>query len=345
MPLLWDAIRHQVDIRSKMGQFIITGSSEPLDWSQIKHSGVGRINSIILRPMTLWESKESSGYISLEDLFKNTYNKTPIENNVSLKDIAYYCTRGGWPQSVVINKPELSIKIARNYIDTLINNDAVTFNLKESNKNTWMKLLHSLARNTGTSATISTIYNDVVGEQGINLSRPTISKYLDILINKYIIESIPSFTTNLRSKAIIRNTDTRYFVDPSLAIASLGSNPEELLQDIKTFGFMFENLCARDLKVYADSIEAKIFHYRDNNNLEVDFIIKLPNGKFGFIESKIGTPESIELAAKNMIKLKEIIDIKGKYSKPEFMIVLTAANQYYQREDGVLVVPITMLKN
>ncbi len=342
-PKLWDAVRFEVDHRSMEGQFILTGSSVPADMSEVTHTGTGRFARLIMRPMTLFESLESNGSVSLLSLFTSDYKISGI-NPLSLEDIAYLCARGGFPRSTYMEK-DIALEQAFDYYDSIVNSDISRVDNIARNPERVKNLMKSYARNIGTQASNETLKNDIIINNSFSLDTDTILSYINALKKIFVVEESPSWNPNLRSKTAIRTSDTRYFVDPSIAVAALGLGPNDLLNDLNTFGLIFETLCIRDLRVYAESINGKVYHYKDANDLECDAVIHLRNGSYGLIEIKLGGDKLIESAASTLIKLQNKIDT-DKMNKPSFLMILTANSKYaYKREDGVLVVPIGCLKN
>ena len=342
-PQLWDACRFVVDRSNKDGLFILTGSTRLKKKNLVSHTGTGRVGRIRMRPMSLWESGESSGCISLEQLFKEPF-KAGSAKQWSLSEICYLVCRGGWPKA--INKSErAALKQAYNYVDAIATTDINDVDdVSRSEANT-RRLLRSYARLQGSQAPISTIITDLEANNEGKLSDTTIASYLKALRGLFVIEDMEAWNPNLRSKAAIRTSDTRYFVDPSIATAALGIGPADLMKDLNTLGLLFETLVVRDLRVYAEANDGKVFHYRDNNNLECDSVIHLRNGHYGLVEIKLGGDSLIEEGAKNLNSLADKIDTSKMYA-PSFKMIVTAVGQYaYQREDGVCVVPIRCLKN
>ena len=342
-PQLWDACRFVVDRSNKDGLFILTGSTRLKKKNLVSHTGTGRVGRIRMRPMSLWESGESSGCISLEQLFKEPF-KAGSAKQWSLSEICYLVCRGGWPKA--INKSErAALKQAYNYVDAIATTDINDVDdVSRSEANT-RRLLRSYARLQGSQAPISTIITDLEANNEGKLSDTTIASYLKALRGLFVIEDMEAWNPNLRSKAAIRTSDTRYFVDPSIATAALGIGPADLMKDLNTLGLLFETLVVRDLRVYAEANDGKVFHYRDNNNLECDSVIHLRNGHYGLVEIKLGGDSLIEEGAKNLNSLADKIDTSKMYA-PSFKMIVTAVGQYaYQREDGVCVVPIGCLKN
>ncbi|MBR1469897.1 MAG: ATP-binding protein [Prevotella sp.] len=342
-PQLWDAARFTVDRRGKPGQFIFTGSAVPADKSKIHHSGTGRFAWLTMRPMSLWESGESNGTISLTNLFAKK-NSSAIAPDYSLDDLCYLICRGGWPSSLAMNR-KASLRQARNYISAVCESDISRVDDVKRDATFARRLLRSYARHQGSQVPISTIYTDLSSSEGISMSEDTISSYIAALKKIFVIEDMPAWNPNLRSKTAIRASDTRFFVDPSVAAAALGLGPKDLQNDLNTLGLMFETLAIRDLRVYAESIDGEVFHYRDRNGLECDAVIHLHNGNYGLVEVKLGGSKLEEEGAGNLKKLSSKIDT-DKMNEPSFLMVLTGLGSYaYQREDGVLVVPIGCLKD
>ena len=342
-PKLWDAIRFEVDHRGEEGQFILTGSAVPVDRSKIAHTGTGRFSWLLMRPMTLYESGESTGTISLKDLFNSPSTVNGI-NNLSLEDIAYLCCRGGWPRSIFLDK-DIALDSAFDYYDAIVNSDISRVDGVSRNPLRVKNLMRSYARNIGSQASIETIKNDMINNDSFALDTDTVFSYINALKKIFVIEESPAWNPNLRSKTAIRTSDTRYFIDPSIATASLGIGPEDLINDLNTFGLVFETLCIRDLRVYAESIHGSVYHYRDSSSLECDAVIHLRNGSYGLVEIKLGGDKLIDEGAKNLIKMQNKIDTE-KMKKPSFMMVLTATGNYaYKRNDDVYVIPVGCLKN
>ncbi len=342
-PQLWDAARFTVDRRGKPGQFIFTGSAVPADKSKIHHSGTGRFAWLTMRPMSLWESGESNGSISLTNLFAKKISSA-IAPDYSLDDLCYLICRGGWPSSLTMNR-KASLRQAKNYISAVCESDISRVDDVKRDATFARRLLRSYARHQGSQVPISTIYTDLSSSEGISMSEDTISSYIAALKKIFVIEDMPAWNPNLRSKTAIRASDTRFFVDPSVATAALGLGPKDLQNDLNTLGLMFETLAIRDLRVYAESIDGEVFHYRDRNGLECDAVIHLHNGNYGLVEVKLGGSKLEEEGAENLKKLSRKIDT-DKMNEPSFLMVLTGLGSYaYQREDGVLVVPIGCLKD
>ena len=341
-PKLWDAVRFEVDHRNLEGQFILTGSSVPANMNDVIHTGTGRISWLTMRPMSLYESGESNGSISLNDLFNSNVSQTGI-NNLSLSDIAYLCCRGGWPRSIFLDK-DIALEQPYDYYDAVVNVDISKVDNVERNSERTKNLMKSYARNIGSQASNEMIRNDMISNDSFSLDSDTILSYINALKKIFVIEEAPAWNPNLRSKTAIRTSNTRYFIDPSIAVAALGLGPNDLINDLNTFGLIFETLCIRDLRVYAESINGQVYHYRDASDLECDAVIHLRNGSYGLIEIKLGGDKLVNDAAENLLKLQSKIDT-SKMKNPSFLMILTAQGNYaYRREDGVYIVPIGCLK-
>lgn len=342
-PKLWDAIRFEIDHRDKEGQFILTGSSVPANMNEVTHTGTGRFAWILMRPMSLYESGESNGSISLEELFKMPSIISGI-NELELEDIAYLTCRGGWPRSIFMEK-EIALEQAFDYYDAVVNIDVSEVDNISRNPERVKRLVKSYARNLGTQTSNERLKSDMANNEAFSLDADTVFSYISALKKIFVVEETPAWNPNLRSKTAIRTSDTRYFVDPSIAVASLGIGPNDLINDLNTFGLIFENLCIRDLRVYAESINGNVYHYRDANNLECDAVIHLRNGRYGLVEIKIGGDSLINEGAENLKRLLSKIDVE-KTNSPAFLMVLTATGKYaFKRDDGVYVVPIGCLKD
>lgn len=342
-PTLWDSIRYEVDQREEMGQFILTGSAVPADTKEINHSGTGRFSWLMMRPMSLYESKESTGEISLKELFDENTN-IDGENPNDIEKLAFLICRGGWPGAIDL-KEKPALQQAFDYLDGVVKSDINRADGIEKNEERVRRIMRSLARNQGSQTPTTVIANDILANDSSSVNEDTVQTYIKALKKIFVIEDMPAWNPNLRSKSAIRTSDTRYYVDPSIASASLGLGPEDLLNDLNTFGLLFETLCVRDLRIFAESLNGSVYHYRDNTGLECDAVIHLRNGKYGLIEIKLGGDDLIEEGAKTLKKLKDCIDTT-KMNKPSFLMVLTGIGKYaYKREDGVLVVPIGVLKN
>lgn len=342
IPFIWDAIRFEIDQRNAFNQFILTGSSSPIETSKITHSGLGRITTLVMRPMSLYESRDSSGEYSIKDLFNGLYPSGAISKH-DILDYAYLACRGGFPNVLELEKED-SLEISKNYFDSLVNQDFI-LNIKQDRDIQKFKLtLRSYARNIGTSCPLTTILKDVNSNNDLSISDSTIYSYLKYLNDIYILDELNAWSPLLRSKVAIRTSPTHYFVDPSIATAALDITPLDLINDLRTFGFIFESMVIRDLKIYAETNGASLYHYRDKNDFEVDAIIHFNNGKRAAIEIKLFDDEAIEKACKNLIKFKNNI-ISQKMKEPSFLMVITGTKNAYRREDGVFIVPIDCLKN
>lgn len=345
IPFIWDDIRFEIDQRDAFGQFILTGSASPLnsqEEQEMQHSGVGRISTIVMRPMSLFESLDSNGAISLNSLFKGE-KVAPAICNKKLIDYAQYACRGGWPKSVGMSE-KVSIEIARNYYDGLVENDIKSVDGVSRDIDKLKAFMRSYARNISTECSIQTIVNDIKGYDNKIVSDETVRNYIKALEKLYVIEDIKAWSPNLRSKTTIRTSPTRHFIDPSIACRALGAYKEDLINDLKTFGLIFEDMAVRDLKIYADKLYGDVYHYRDKNGLEIDAIIHLDNGKWAAFEIKLHDSDRIEEGAINLLKFASLID-EQKMKKPEFLMVITATEYAYQREDGVWIVPLACLKD
>ncbi len=341
-PKLWDAIRFEVDHRGEEGQFILTGSSVPANMDEVTHTGTGRFAWLTMRPMTLYESGESNGSISLLELFNNSTKLNGI-SELTLKDVAYLCCRGGWPRSIFMDK-ETALEQAYDYYNAVVNSDISRVDNINRDPERAKNLMRSYARNIGSQVSNKTIKDDMINNDLFSLDADTVLSYINALKKLFVIEESPAWNPNLRSKTAIRTSKTRYFVDPSIAVAALGIGPNDLINDLNTFGLIFESLCIRDLRVYAESINGSVYHYRDASGLECDAVVHLRSGVYGLIEIKLGGDNLINEGVENLIKMKNKIDTE-KMNNPAFLMVLTATGKYaYQREDGVYIVPIGCLK-
>ena len=342
-PKLWDTVRFEVDHRGELGQFILTGSAVPADTKEITHSGTGRFTWLTMRPMSLYESGDSTGDISLKVLFENT-EEVDGTANLSLDRLAFLICRGGWPQAIDM-RDEIALDQARDYYDAVVHSDINRADHVQKNPERVKRLMRSYARNQGGQVPNTVIAQDIAANDESPISEETVASYLDALRKIFVVEDMPAWNPNLRSKTAIRSSDTRYYIDPSIAAAALGVGPTDLLNDLKTFGFLFETLCVRDLRVFADALNGEEYHYRDKDGQECDAVIHLRNGKYGLIEMKLGGDKLIEEGAKSLKAMQEKIDTE-KMKSPSFLMVLTGIGDYaYRRHDGVCVVPIGCLKN
>lgn len=340
-PNIWNAVRYEVDNRDEFGQFILTGSAVPNEFDNSMHTGIGRISRLLMRPMSLYESKDSSGEVSIRDLFEDK-NISAI-NETSLEKIAFLICRGGWPKAIGLEeKPSLFQAI--DYYKSVVSTDISRVDSIKRDTEKAKRLLKSYARHVGSQSSLETIRQDMLVNQEDTFNQVTLYSYLDALRKMFVIEDSPAWNPNLRSKVSIRTTDTRYFSDPSIATAALGIGPKDLLDDLKTMGFLFENLCVRDLRIYTDYLDGTVYHYRDKNDLECDAVIHLRNGSYGLVEIKLGGDKLIEEGAKTLKDLASKIDTENM-PKPSFMAVLCAKAPFaYKRNDGVCVIPITTLR-
>ena len=340
VPSVWDIVRHEVDERGKKGQFILTGSSTPIQ-KGILHSGAGRISTIRMRPMSLFESKDSSGDVSLQSLFDGTF-EAKATPEVDLQTLINLTIRGGWPGSLGLSYEQYSL-IPKEYISSVINHDIYRLEGINRNSKKMHRLLRSLARNESTTASIPTLRRDIVEYDNDELDNDTISTYLTIFERLFLIDNQMAFSTNIRSSTRIKQYAKRHFVDPSLAIAVLGANNNDLLNDLNTFGFMFEALCERDLRIYAESLGGELYHYQDYKNREIDAIVQLEDGRWGAFEIKLGA-DAIADAAKSLINIRDALEAEGAKTPDVLAVICGLSNFAYQREDGVYVVPINALR-
>ena len=338
-PVVWDSVRTDVDHTGLKGQYILTGSAKPSE-GETMHTGTGRISRVLMRPMSLFESKESTGEVSFSDILAG--KDISGVSKLSLEDIASIIVRGGWPASISI-KSDAKYRIAKEYVKSLIHEEVRSVDGVERNTEKMQNVLRSLARNISTQVSNSTIEADIRKTSDDDISRPTLTDYLNTLEKLFVIEDVKATNLNLRSKYALRTKPKKYFVDPSIATAILDLKPMDLINDLNTFGFMFESLCIRDLKIYTESLGGDVTFYRDERGFEVDAILRMPSGKWGAIEVKLGAGY-IDEAANNLLKFKEHVDIK-KCGEPSFLLVLTGTNYSYKRDDGVYVVSIGTLKN
>ena len=337
-PALWDAVRFEVDKRNELGQFILTGSAVPND-NVTAHTGTGRIARMKMRPMSLFESKESNGSISFGALFSGQLQVSESMSELSIEQIAFVICRGGWPASLQL-EGKAALRMANAYIESVINHDVSEVDSVEKNPERVRLLLRSLARNIATTANYTTIIEDLEATDK-SISDKTVSTYINALKRIFVVEDLPAWQPSLRSKTAIRTSDKRHFVDPSIATAVMRIDPEGILNDFEYFGFLFESLCTRDVRIYAQANDGDVFHYRDKSGLESDLIVRLRNGKWAAIEVQLGQKQ-IEEAASNLIAIKNKID-NEKMGEPSFLMILTGGQFAYQRKDGVWVVPIGCL--
>ena len=342
-PKLWDAIRFEVDHREELGQFILTGSAVPVSYDDIKHSGTGRFAWVKMRPMSLYESGESNGDISLKELFTQPKEITGI-NLLNLESLAFVLCRGGWPQATTLSG-ETALEQAFDYYDAVVRSDISRVDNVTRNPERVKRLMRSYARHQGTQASAQVICNDVMANDNSGFDVDTVYSYINALKKIFVVEDMPAWNPNLRSKTAIRTSDTRYYVDPSIATAALGLGPDDLINDLNTFGLLFETMCIRDLRVFADALKGSVSHYRDSRGLECDAVLHLRNGSYGLIEIKLGGERLIEEGVKTLNDLESEIDT-GKMPSPAFKMVLIGVGDFaYRRPDGIYVVPIGCLKD
>ena len=344
-PDVWNQIKDDLDFEYQFGKYILTGSSTPADKTEVHHSGAGRIAPIKMRPMSLWESRESKGAVSLSDLFDGGQNFTWImENDLTLDDIAFLICRGGWPISVLAPH-EIALEITKNYYNGLfVFEDCENERFRNKKPEILKMIIRSYARHISTEAAISTIIADVRQSNERTMDPKTFDDYMEALKDLYIIEDLPAWNPNIRSKTSIRSTQTRHFIDTSIACRALGVNPDDLKNDLESFGLFFEDFAVRDLSIYANAIGGTVSHYRDNAGLECDAVIHLENGRWGAIEIKLGGEKLIEDGAKSLKLLRDKIAQKSDLNAPDFLMVLTASGSSYRRDDGIYVTPVNLLK-
>lgn len=342
-PKLWDAVRFEVDHRHDLGQFILTGSAVPPETDEIKHSGTGRVSWLTMRTMSLFESGESSGEVSLQELFAAP-EKISGTASSDIERIAFFVCRGGWPQAVDMER-ELALDQAIDYYDGVVHSDINRADNVNKNPERVKRLMRSFARMQGAQVPNSAIGEDIRVNDDGSINEETVGRYIDALKKIFVVEDMPAWNPNLRSKTAIRTSDTRYYTDPSIAAAALGLGPEDLLADLNTFGLLYETLAVRDLRVYAESLGGQVYHYRDKDGLECDAVVHLRNGAYGLVEIKLGGDKLIEEGVRTLQALAGKIDT-GKMKAPSFLMVLTGVGDYaYRRHDGVYIVPIATLKN
>lgn len=343
-PTLWDSVRFEIDHRRGFGHFILTGSSVPPSMDDIFHSGTGRFAKLKMRTMSLYESGDSTGDVSLEALFNHEDSQLMGTNHLDIYRLAFLICRGGWPGALDLDDND-ALAQAFDYYDVVCDTDISRVDNVERNPQRVRLLMRSYARHQGTMATIGTILQDLKLNETSSISDNTIYNYIKALKQIFVIEDMPAWNPNLRSKTALRTSDNRYFIDPSIATAALGASPDDLINDLETFGLFFETLAIRDLRVYADALDGQVFHYRDKRGLECDAIVHLRNGAYGLIEIKLGGDKLIEEGAQSLLKLSSDID-NTHMKSPAFMMVLTGVGDFpYRRDDGVVVVPIGCLKN
>ena len=342
-PKLWDAVRYEVDHRGEEGQFILTGSAVPPNNDEIKHTGTGRFGWLLMRPMSLFESGESNGTVSLSALFAGAQDIMGV-NELDIKKLAFLVCRGGWPRASFLDD-EIALDQAYDYYDAIVHADISRVDNVSRNPERVKRLMRCYARNQGAQISNEALKLDMEKNDASSLDANTVFSYINALKKIFVVEEMPAWNPNLRSKTAIRSADTRYFIDPSIAVAALGVGPNDLLNDLNTFGLLFETMCVRDLRVFADALRGCVYHYRDKTGLECDAVIHLRNGAYGLIEIKLGGDAAIEHGAETLKKLRDKIDT-DKMKAPAFLMVLTGTSKYaFRREDGVYVVPIGCLRN
>ena len=342
-PKLWDAIRFEVDHRDDLGQFVLTGSAVPPDTKEITHSGTGRFSWLMMRPMSLYESGESTGEVSLSRLFEGK-GKVDGESKLDLERIAFLICRGGWPRSIDM-RDKIALNQAIDYYDAVVHSDINRADGVEKNPERVKRLMRSLARNQGQQIANTAIAADIAVNDESTINQETVAGYISALKKIFVVEDMPAWNPNLRSKSAIRTSDTRYFVDASIAAAALGIGPNDLINDLNTMGFLFETMCVRDLRVYAEALGGSVYHFRNKAGLECDAVVHLRNGSYGLIEIKLGGEKLIREGVETLTSLTESIDT-SKMKEPAFRMILTAADQYaYRREDGICIVPVGCLKD
>ena len=341
-PKLWDAVRFAVDHRSGKGHFILTGSSVPPELSETSHSGTGRFAWLMMRNMSLYESGESNGAVSLQELFDGRQDITGT-NSLDIHRIAYLVCRGGWPDILDLDE-EIALEAAYDYLDGVVNSDISRVDNIRRNPERARRIMRSYARNQGAQIAFTQIAKDISVNE-LRFTDETVASYVKALKRIFVVEDMPAWNPNLRSKTSIRAADTRYFSDSAIAAAALGIGPKDLIADLKTFGLLFETMCVRDLRIYAESLNGAVYHYRDRSGLECDAVIHLRNGHYGLAEIKLGGDRLINEGAANLLKLEASIDTE-KMPAPSFKMILTGTDRYaYMRPDGVFVVPAGCLKN
>lgn len=343
LPPIWDCIRSEVDKRGEPSQFILTGSSVLPSADETIHSGTGRFAHLKMRPMSLYESGESTGKICLESLFDGE-GFDILQNDIDVEQLAFLTCRGGWPWATIISE-NLALDQAFDYYDSVVNYDIKRVDKVRRNTERTKLLLRSYARNISQQVSYNTIRKDMITNDASTLDEDTVMDYIKALKKLYVIEDLLAWNPNIRSKSAIRTSDTRHFVDPSIGIAALGLGPNDLVNDLQSFGLFFEDLVVRDLRVYADALDGALYHYRDSSGLECDTVLHRRNGSYALLEVKLGGKERIEEGATNLKALADKIDT-SKMPAPSFMAVIIGVGQYtYQRKDGVYVIPIGCLKN
>lgn len=345
-PDVWNQVKDDLDFNYEFGKYILTGSSTPADKTTVHHSGVGRIASIKMRPMSLWESQESKGSVSLSALFDGKEDEFPWDMNqdFSLEDVAYLMCRGGWPISVRAPR-DIALEVTKNYWNGLfVFEDCENERFRNKKPEVLRMIVRSYARHISTEAAASTIIADVRQSNERTMDAKTFADYMEALNDLYILEDMRAWNPNIRSKTSIRSTPTRHFVDTSIACRALGVSPKDLMGDLESFGLFFEDMAVRDLRIYTESLGGEVLHYRDNAGLECDAVLHLDDGRWGAVEIKLGGDDNIEAGASTLKQLKSKIEEKSDENAPSLLLVLTAVGGAYRREDGVFVAPINLLK-
>lgn len=342
-PNLWDAVRFTVDHRDGFGQFILTGSAVPADRSRIRHTGTGRFSWLTMRPMSLWESGESSGEVSLSELF-HAPAAIDGENRLDIESLAFLICRGGWPQALRL-RGKTALEQARDYFDAVVRNDLSRADGVTRSAERARRIMRTYARFQGSQTSVASIRKDIFANETADMDDDTIYAYIDAMRKIFVVEDAPAWNPNLRSKAAIRTSDTRYFIDPSIATAALGAGPDDLINDLNTMGLLFETMCVRDLRVYAQALGGQVYHYRDSNGLECDAVVHLRNGSYGLVEVKLGGDALIAEGVKTLNHMAHVLDTT-RMKAPAFRMVLTGTGTYaYRMEDGTYLVPIGCLKD
>jgi hypothetical protein len=342
-PKIWDAVRYEVDMRDEEGQFILTGSAVPVETKEITHSGTGRFTWLTMRTMSLYESGESTGEVSLENLFSQP-EQISGRNELDIDKLAYLICRGGWPRAIRM-KEKAALSQATDYYDAVVRSDINRADGITKNPERVKRLMKSFARNQGGQVSNTLFRDDILTNDTEGLNEDTIASYINALKKIYVVEDMPAWNPNLRSKTAIRSSDTRYYVDPSIAAAALGAGPKDLTNDLNTMGLLFETMCVRDLRVYAEALGGEVLHYRDKSGLECDTVIHLRNGSYGLAEIKLGGSRLIEEGAANLKSLAGKIDTT-KMKEPSFLMIVVGTGEFaYRREDGIYIVPAGCLKN
>lgn len=342
-PKLWDAVRFEVDHRDAFGQFILTGSAVPASYEHIHHTGTGRFSWLLMRPMSLYESLESTGEVSLKKLFEKP-EQIDGENVLDLNRLAFLVCRGGWPRATDL-EGEIALEQVFDYYEAVVRSDISRADGVSRNPERVKRLMRSYARNQGAQVSNALLCEDIAANEAENFDSDTVYSYINALKKIFVIEEMEAWNPNLRSKTAIRTSNTRYFVDPSIATAALGLDPQDLIEDLNTFGLLFETMCIRDLRIFADVLNGNVYHFRDKTGLECDAVVHLRDGTYGLIEIKLGGDKLIAEGAENLKKLADKLDTT-KMKDPAFLMVLTGIGDYaYRRQDGVYVVPIGCLKD